>query len=73
MDRFGSSRARILSWQFNHARWRFLFKVGEFKLDIRHCLQGYKLPKMALAHWYAQHIHETEVLDNVHNKVLGTW
>ena len=35
----------------------------EFKMDIRHCFQGYKLSKVALAHRYAPHILQMDALD----------
>ena len=36
----------------------------EFKLDIRHCFQGYKLSMVALTRRYVTHIHEMDCLDN---------
>lgn len=35
----------------------------EFKMDIRHCFQGYKLSKVALARRFAQHLLEMDALD----------
>ena len=32
-------------------------------MDIRHCFQGYKLSKVALAHRYAPHILQMDALD----------
>ena len=35
----------------------------EFKMDIRHCFQGYKLSKAALTKRFAQHLLEMDALD----------
>ena len=35
----------------------------EFKLDMPHCFQGYKLSKVAMTRRFATHIHEMDVLD----------